>query len=249
MIDLTGRVAVVTGGSRGIGRAIVVCLAQQGADVAFSYLSNEAAARETCAEVEALGRRALTVRADVARPEDSVRLIDETLSAFGRLDILVNNAGLTGDHLIAFMTPEAWHQVLDTNLSGAFYMTRAALRPMLRARTGHNVNISSISGQLGNQAQANYAASKAGLIGLTEVTAREAGSRGITCNAVAPGLVATDLTDELSEARRDAIVEHAALGRASTPAEIAAAVAFLVSDEARSITGQTLTVDGGMSFM
>ena len=147
------------------------------------------------------------------------------------------------------MTPEAWRQVLDTNLSGAFYMTRAALRPMMRARAGHIVNISSISGQLGNQAQANYASSKAGLIGLTEVTAREVGSRGITCNAVAPGLVATDLTDELSEARRDAIVEHTSLGRASTPADIAAAVAFLVSDEARSITGQMLAVDGGMSFM
>ncbi len=249
MIDLSGKAALVTGGSRGIGRAIALRLARQGADVAFSYRGNEAAARATAAEIEALGRRALAVQADVKDPEGAEALVRDVLAAFGKVDILVNNAGITRDDLIMRMSVEAWREVLETNLFGAFYATKAVTRPMLKARGGRIVNITSVSGQAGQTGQANYSSAKAGLIGLTKATARELASRGITVNAVAPGFVLTELTQDLPEALQAQITERTPLGRFGTPEEIADAVAFLASDEAGYITGQVLAVDGGLVMM
>ena len=249
MIDLSGRSAVVTGGSRGIGRAIVLRLAEQGADVAFSYRGNEAAAKDTASSVEALGRKALAVQADVSQPESADALVKAALEAFGKVDILVNNAGITRDDLIMRMSIEAWRDVLETNLFGAFYCIKAVTRPMLRARAGRIVNITSVSGQAGQTGQANYSSAKAGLIGLTKATARELASRGITCNAVAPGFVLTELTHDLAQEWQDRITEQTPLGRFGTPEEIANAVAFLASDEAAYITGQVLGVDGGLVMM
>lgn len=249
MLELTGKSAVVTGGSRGIGRAIVLRLAQQGADVAFSYRGNEAAARETAAAVEALGRRAVIVAGDVTKPEAATALVDAAIAAFGKVDILVNNAGITRDDLIMRMSADAWREVLETNLFGAFYAIKAVMRPMLKARSGRIINITSVAGQAGNAGQANYSAAKAGLIGLTKSTAREVASRGITCNAVAPGFVLTELTQSLPEPIQAGIRTATPLGRFGTPEEISAAVAFLASDEASYITGQILGVDGGLVMM
>ena len=249
MIDLSGKSAVVTGGSRGIGRAIVLRLAEQGADVAFSYRGNAEAAREVTAAVEAMGRRALAVQADVTDPASAEALIGAAIEAFGKVDILVNNAGITRDDLIMRMSPEAWREVLETNLFGAFYATKAVLRPMLRARAGRIVNITSVSGLAGNAGQANYSSAKAGLVGLTKATAREVASRGITVNAVAPGFVLTELTATLPEKIQEGIRAATPLGRFATPEEIGAAVAFLASDEAAYITGHVLSVDGGLVMM
>jgi len=249
VIDLSGKSAVVTGGSRGIGRAIVLRLAEQGADVAFSYRGNEAAAKETAAAVEAMGRRALPVQADVSQPESADALIKAALEAFGKIDILVNNAGITRDDLIMRMSLEAWREVLETNLFGAFYCIKAVTRPMLKARSGRIVNITSVSGQAGQIGQANYSSAKAGLIGLTKATARELASRSITCNAVAPGFVLTELTRDLPENLMQQLSDATPLGRFGTTEEIASAVAFLASDEAAFITGQVLGVDGGLVMM
>jgi 3-oxoacyl-[acyl-carrier protein] reductase len=249
MIELDGKVALVTGGSRGIGRAIALRLATQGADVAFTYRGNAAAAQATVAEIEALGRRALAVQADAADGTSAEAAVKTVLDALGKVDILVNNAGITRDDLIMRMSAEAWNDVIDTNLSGAFWMTKAITRPMLKARGGRIINITSVSGQAGQTGQANYSAAKAGLIGLTKATARELASRGITVNAVAPGFVLTELTQDLPEALQAQITERTPLGRFGTPEEIAQAVAFLASDDAAYITGQVLAVDGGLVMM
>ncbi len=249
MIDLTDRAAVVTGGSRGIGKAIALRLAQQGADICFSYRGNADAAAATVGEIEELGKRALSVQADVTRPEAAEELIKAALEALGKVDILVNNAGITRDDLIMRMSPDAWRDVLETNLFGAFYTLKAVTRPMLRAKAGRIINITSVSGQAGQMGQANYSAAKAGLIGLTKAAARELGSRGITVNAVAPGFVLTELTRDLPADLQQQITERTPLGRFGTTEEVAYAVAFLASDEAAYITGQILAVDGGLVMM
>ena len=249
MIDLAGKVALITGGSRGIGRAIALRLGGQGADVAFSYRGNEEAARTTAVDLEALGRRAVAIQGDVRDPESADAVVKAALEAFGKVDILVNNAGITRDDLIMRMSEENWRDVLETNLFGAFWTTKAVTRPMLKARSGRIINITSVSGQAGQMGQANYSSAKAGLIGLTKATARELASRGITVNAVAPGFVLTELTQDLPEALQAEITARTPLGRFGTTEEIADAVAFLVSDEAGYITGHVLAVDGGLVMM
>ena len=249
MIDLGGKHAIVTGGSRGIGRAIVLRLARQGADVCFSYRGNGEAAEATAAEVRALGRQALAVQGDATDPAAAEGLVKAALDAYGSIEILVNNAGITRDDLIMRMSHEAWRDVLETNLFGAFYAIKAVTRPMLKARAGRIVNITSVSGQAGQTGQANYSAAKAGLIGLTKATARELASRGITCNAVAPGFVLTELTQAMPEAFQATLKERTPLGRFGTAEEVADAVCFLCSDEAAFITGQVLAVDGGLVMM
>ena len=249
MIELTGKSALVTGGSRGIGRAIVLRLAAQGADIAFTYRGNAAAAAETAAAVEALGRRVLTIQSDASVGSAADGVVKAVLETFDKVDILVNNAGITQDELIMRMTEEKWDSVISTNLSGAFWMIKAVTRPMLKARGGRIINITSVSGQAGQMGQANYSSAKAGLIGLTKAAARELASRSITVNAVAPGFVLTELTQDLPEPLQAEITARTPLGRFGTPEEIAQAVAFLASDDAAYITGQVLAVDGGLVMM
>jgi 3-oxoacyl-[acyl-carrier protein] reductase len=246
MIDLTGKSALVTGGARGLGKAICLNLARQGADIAFVDIGRPEVAQETVAEIEALGRRAIYIASDVTDPEACAAAVATVVEAYGRLDILVNNAGITRDNLIMRMPIDEWKKVMEVNLYGAFYMTKAAVRPMLKAKAGRIVNMASVSGQAGQAGQANYSSSKAGLIALTKVTAKEVGSRGITCNAVAPGLIRTELTKDMNPEILDYFIKMTPLGHFAVPEDIAAAVTFLVSDEAASITGQVLAVDGGM---
>lgn len=248
VLPLDGRVALVTGSSRGIGRATAIRLAAMGAKVIVNYRSDEAGARETCASIEAAGGQALAVQGDVSREEDVLRLFHEAETRLGSVTILVNNAGTTNDRLIMQMKLEDFQQVLQTNLVSAFLCTRAALRPMLKARWGRIINVTSISGLMGQVGQANYAASKAGLIALTKSTAREVASRNITANAVAPGYVPTELTSTVSQEFKDYYMQITPLKRYGTADEVAATIAFLCSPEAGYITGQTIAVDGGISM-
>ena len=246
-MDLTGKTAIVTGGSRGIGRAICLELARRGANIVFSYAGNAAAAEETVKLVEETGATARAVQGDVTSADSAKELV-EAAKELGGVDILVNNAGITRDKLAARMSEEDFDAVIATNLKGAFLMTKAVLRPMMRAKSGAIVNMASVVGIMGNAGQANYAASKAGLIGMTKSVAREVASVGIRVNAVAPGYIETDMTAAMPEAAQQAMCSAIPAARAGKPEDVAHAVAFLVSDEAAYITGQVLSVDGGMSM-
>jgi 3-oxoacyl-[acyl-carrier protein] reductase len=248
-LPLAGRVALVTGSSRGIGRATALRLAQMGADVAINYRNDQAGAQAVVAEIEALGRRSVATQADVSLEADVTRMGTEIESALSAITILVNNAGTTSDQLLLRMTAEQFDQVIATNLRSAFLCSKMALRAMMKARWGRIVNVSSISGLTGQMGQANYAASKAGLIALTKSIAREVGSRNITANAVAPGFVPTELTSTLAEEWRDYYLKLTPLARFGTAEEVAATIAFLCSPEAGFITGQTIAIDGGISMM
>ncbi len=246
LLDLSGRVAIVTGGSRGIGRATAERLAASGATVVVNYRGNAAAATATVAAITAAGGKAVTVQGDVSQPADVEHLVKTTLEQFGRIDILVNNAGITRDNLLLRMKESDFDEVLATNLRGTFLCTRAVLRPMTKQRFGRIINITSVIGLIGNAGQANYAAAKAGIIGFTKSTAREMASRGITVNAIAPGFIETEMTDALNEETRKAILATIPLGRFGQPAEVAGLICFLASDAGAYISGQTLTIDGGM---
>lgn len=245
MTGLKGRVAVVTGGSRGIGRAIALRLSAEGANVVICGRNPEAA-QAVVDEITTTGAEGVAVAADISRESDADGLIQAGIKHFGRLDILVNNAGITKDGLLIRMKEEDWDAVLDVNLKGAFFTTRAALRPMLRAQSGRIVNISSVAGTMGIPGQANYSAAKAGLIGFTKAVAREVASRSITVNAVAPGFIETEMTAVLSDDRKRSYLSQIPMGRFGDSTEVAALVSFLVSDAASYITGQVITIDGGL---
>ena len=245
LFDLTGKVALVTGGSRGIGRAIALALGTHGAKVAVNYATNSAAADATASEIGGEGA-AITLQGDVGDAAQAAALVEGTIAAFGRLDILVNNAGVTADDLILRMSEDAWDRVIDTNLKGTFHVTKAAIRPMIRQRWGRIICISSVAGVVGNAGQANYAAAKAGIAGFAKSIAKEVASRNITANVIAPGFVDTEMTANLTEAQRSEIMRMVALGRTGKPEDIAPAAVFLASDEAAYVTGHVLTVDGGL---
>jgi 3-oxoacyl-[acyl-carrier protein] reductase len=246
MDRLTDKVAVVTGAAQGIGQAIAETLAQRGAHVVIADIKLEKAEATAQAIAASTGRRAIAVQCNVTDSESAKALIDRTLEALGRIDILINNAGTTRDNLIMRISDADWDLVLGINLKGAFNCSKAAVRPMMKQRAGRIVNISSVSGLAGQAGQTNYSSSKAGLIGLTKALAREVGSRGITVNAVAPGFIETDLTKDLPAELKEMAIKNTPLGRWGVPQDVANAVVFLVSDEAAFITGQVLSVDGGM---
>jgi 3-oxoacyl-[acyl-carrier protein] reductase len=246
-MDLTNRVAMVTGSARGIGRGIALKLAEVGANVAVNDIPSAAEALEgVVKEIQALNRQALAVTADVSSPEDVAHMVESVVNALGKVDILVNNAGVTRDGLVMRMSDEDWNTVLNVDLKSAFLCTRAVLRPMLKQRWGRIVSIASIVGIAGNAGQANYAAAKAGVIAFTKSVAKEVASRGITVNAIAPGYIDTKMTQSLDEKQSAELMKRIPIGYAGTPRDVAEAVAFLASEEARYITGQVLGVDGGM---
>lgn len=247
-MNLEGKTAVVTGGSRGIGRAVCTELACQGANVVFCYTAGEAAARQTAAQCMEYGVQTLFVRCDVTKAEEVKNMMNRALQEFGRIDILVNNAGITRDGLLMKMREEDFDAVIDTNIKGAFLCMKEVSRTMIKQRYGRVINISSVVGLHGNVGQMNYAASKAGIIGMTKSMAKELGSRGITVNAVAPGFIKTDMTSEMTDDIREKLLLQIPAGRMGTAEDVAHAVAFLAGEAAGYITGQVLCVDGGMGM-
>lgn len=245
-MKLTGKTAIVTGASRGIGRAIAMELAKQGADVVVNYSGNDQKALEVVEQIKQLGQNSIAVQANVDDQASVEALVKQTIDTFGKVDILVNNAGITRDMLLMRMKEEDFDAVIQTNLKGVFLCTKAVTRPMLKQRYGRIVNIASVVGLIGNPGQANYVAAKAGVIGLTKTTAKELASRNITVNAVAPGFIATDMTDTLKDEYKEELLKQIPLARLGKPEDIAHVVAFLCTDEASYVTGQTINVDGGM---
>ncbi len=246
MGKLNGKTAVVTGASRGIGRAIAIQLASEGANVVVNYSGSEQKAKEVVEEIIALGSKAIAVQANVADNDSVQNLMKTAIDEFGSIDILVNNAGITRDNLLMRMKEDEWDDVIDTNLKGVFLCTKAVTRQMMKQRSGRIINISSIVGVMGNAGQANYVAAKAGVIGLTKTSARELASRNILVNAIAPGFITTEMTDELPEDIKNAMLAQIPLAKLGQPEHIAKAVLFLASDDSEYITGQTLQIDGGL---
>ncbi|UII57383.1 3-oxoacyl-[acyl-carrier-protein] reductase [Cytobacillus spongiae] len=245
-MKLQGKIALVTGASRGIGREIALELAKQGANVVVNYAGSEAKANEVVNEIEQIGQEAIAIQCDVSNAESVSSMVKETIERFGQLDILVNNAGITRDNLLMRMKEDEWDDVININLKGVFLCTKAVTRQMMKQRSGRIINISSIVGVSGNPGQANYVAAKSGVIGLTKTSAKELASRGITVNAVAPGFITTDMTDKLSEEIQHEMLKQIPLASFGEPKDIANVVVFLASEDSRYMTGQTLHVDGGM---
>lgn len=245
-MKLAGKIALVTGASRGIGREIALELAREGANVAINYAGSEAKALEVAEEIKAMGREAITIQADVSNSESVESMVKQTIESFGRLDILVNNAGITKDNLMMRMKEADWDDVININLKGVFLCTKAVTRQMMKQRNGRIINISSIVGVSGNAGQANYVAAKSGVIGLTKTTAKELATRGITVNAIAPGFITTDMTDKLNDETKSEMLKQIPLARLGEPIDIAKTALFLASEDSRYMTGQTLHIDGGM---
>jgi 3-oxoacyl-[acyl-carrier protein] reductase len=245
---LDGRTAVVTGGSRGIGKAIAVGLAREGADVAINYVSRPDAAEQTAAIIRALGRKAVTVQADVSTMEGALSLARQATEAFGHVDILVNNAGITSDKTFVKMDYETWRQVMAINLDGAFNCTKSVIDQMIARQYGRIVNITSVIGQIGNFGQANYAASKAGMMAFTKSLAKELAMKGITVNAVAPGFIATEMVDSIPEKVKQRLIDQSPMKRFGEVSEVARAVVYLVSSDADYITGAELSINGGLNM-
>ncbi|MDP7525605.1 MAG: 3-oxoacyl-[acyl-carrier-protein] reductase [Dehalococcoidales bacterium] len=245
-MDLNQKVAIVTGSGRGIGQTIALKLASLGATIVINDIGDPASVEDVVNEIKAMDRECSAVLGDVSSSSDVDELVRATVDTFGRVDILVNNAGITRDHLVIRMSDEDWDKVIAVNLRSVFLCTRAVLRHMTRQRWGRIINMASVVGIAGNAGQANYAAAKAGIIGLTKTVAKESASRGVTVNAIAPGFIATQMTEQLDEKWKEAVRERIPIGDFGTPGDVAEAVAFLASEEARYITGHVLNVDGGM---